>query len=157
MAAQARILVVEDEADIAGLIKHTLERSSDAQVEIVGTGDAALKAIRDRQPDLMILDLREPAFVPFNSAARQIVFAEAGRAIETVLVAGRPVVRGGNLVTVDEAELAAQVEEIAPGFRREVEALAQRSRDLIGPLLEGSRAAFKVPLGFERYIGRGKT
>jgi cytosine/adenosine deaminase-related metal-dependent hydrolase len=107
--------------------------------------------------DLMILDLNEPAFVPFNSAARQIVFAEAGRAIETVLVGGRPVVRGGKLVTVDEAELAAQVEEIAPGFRREVGALAQRSRDLIGPLLEGSRAAFKVPLGFERYIGRGKA
>jgi 5-methylthioadenosine/S-adenosylhomocysteine deaminase len=107
--------------------------------------------------DLMILDLNEPSFVPFNSAARQIVFAEAGRAIETVLVAGRPVVRDGKLVTVDEAALAAQVAELAPGFRREVEALAQRSRDLIEPLLEGSREAFKVPLGFERYIGRGKT
>ena len=28
--------------------------------------------------DLMILDLNEPAFVPFNSAARQVVSAEAG-------------------------------------------------------------------------------
>ncbi len=105
--------------------------------------------------DLMILDLNEPAFVPFNSAARQVVYAEAGRAVETVLVAGRPVVLGGKLATVDEAALAAEVAEIAPGFRRDAEALAQRSKDLIAPLLEGSRAAFKVPLGFERYIGRG--
>jgi 5-methylthioadenosine/S-adenosylhomocysteine deaminase len=105
--------------------------------------------------DLMILDLNEPAFVPFNSAARQVVYAEAGRAVETVLVAGRPVVLGGKLATVDEVALAAEVAEIAPGFRRDAEALAQRSKDLIAPLLEGSRAAFEVPLGFERYIGRG--
>src|SRR5215470_6714983 len=52
--------------------------------------------------DLMILDLNDPAFVPFNSAARQIVFSECGRAVETVLVGGRPVVRAGKLVTVDE-------------------------------------------------------
>ena len=60
----------------------------------------ALKA--DMAADLMILDLQEPAFVPFNSAARQIVFSEAGRAVKTVFVSGRPVVRNGKLITVDE-------------------------------------------------------
>lgn len=40
-----RILVVEDEIDIATLIKHTLERNGAAQVEIVGSGDVALKAV----------------------------------------------------------------------------------------------------------------
>lgn len=56
----ARILVVEDEADIAALIKHTLERNGDADVEIVGSGDAALKSVAGRRPDLMILDLNLP-------------------------------------------------------------------------------------------------
>ena len=37
------MLVVEDESDIAGLIKHTLERSGDAIVEIAASGDQALK------------------------------------------------------------------------------------------------------------------
>jgi len=55
-----RILVVEDEADIAGLIKHTLERGGDATVNIVNSGDAALKAVSDQLPDLMILDLNLP-------------------------------------------------------------------------------------------------
>jgi DNA-binding response OmpR family regulator len=55
-----KILVVEDEADIAGLIKHALERSGDTLVDIVATGDAALQAVSDRRPDLLILDLNLP-------------------------------------------------------------------------------------------------
>jgi DNA-binding response OmpR family regulator len=55
-----RVLIVEDEQDIAGLIKHTLERGGEADAEIVGSGDAALKAVGDRPPDLIILDLNLP-------------------------------------------------------------------------------------------------
>jgi DNA-binding response OmpR family regulator len=61
MAAPSRILVVEDEVDIADLIKHTFERSGEASVDIVTTGDAALKAISDAPPDLVILDLNLPS------------------------------------------------------------------------------------------------
>jgi DNA-binding response OmpR family regulator len=55
-----RVLIVEDEHDIAGLIKHTLERGGDADAEIVGSGDAALRAVAARPPDLIILDLNLP-------------------------------------------------------------------------------------------------
>jgi two-component system, OmpR family, alkaline phosphatase synthesis response regulator PhoP len=55
-----RVLIVEDEQDIAGLIKHTLERNGNAEAEIVQSGDAALKAVADRPPDLIILDLNLP-------------------------------------------------------------------------------------------------
>jgi DNA-binding response OmpR family regulator len=55
-----RVLIVEDEQDIAGLIKHTLERSGGAEAEIVQSGDAALKAVAERPPDLIILDLNLP-------------------------------------------------------------------------------------------------
>ena len=58
--APPRVLVVEDEQDIAGLIKHTLERSGDASVEIAGRGDDALRLIAARMPDLVILDLNLP-------------------------------------------------------------------------------------------------
>jgi len=56
-----RLLIVEDEPDIAGLIKHTVERGGDAEAEIVASGDAALRAVSDRPPDLIILDLNLPA------------------------------------------------------------------------------------------------
>ena len=58
--AKHRVLIVEDEQDIAGLIKHTLERSGSADAEIVHSGDAALKAVADHTPDLIILDLNLP-------------------------------------------------------------------------------------------------
>jgi DNA-binding response OmpR family regulator len=58
--AKHRILVVEDERDIAGLIKHTLERNVDGTADVVATGDAALKAMTDHPPNLVILDLNLP-------------------------------------------------------------------------------------------------
>jgi len=38
------VLIVEDEPDIAGLIKHTLEKNGAAHAAIVGSGDGAIKA-----------------------------------------------------------------------------------------------------------------
>ena len=58
--SRTRVLVVEDEPDIAGLIKHTLERGGDLQVETVGSGDGALKAVAERPPELILLDLNLP-------------------------------------------------------------------------------------------------
>src|SRR6478672_3430580 len=55
-----KVLIVEDEHDIAGLIKHTLERGGDADAEIVSSGDAALAAVTEQPPDLIILDLNLP-------------------------------------------------------------------------------------------------
>ncbi|HEX6975387.1 MAG TPA: response regulator transcription factor [Vicinamibacterales bacterium] len=60
MTLPPRVLVVEDEHDIAALIKHALERSGDANVEIVGSGDTALRAAAELPPDLVILDLNLP-------------------------------------------------------------------------------------------------
>ena len=55
-----RILVVDDEVDIAGLIRHSLERAGDVEVRVVNSGDAALKAVNEQMPDLVILDLNLP-------------------------------------------------------------------------------------------------
>ena len=54
---KTRVLIVEDEHDVAGLIKHTLERSGPTNAEIVNSGDAALRVAAERPPDLVILDL----------------------------------------------------------------------------------------------------
>jgi DNA-binding response OmpR family regulator len=59
-ADKTRVLVVEDESDIAGLVKHTLERSGDSVVEIAASGDQALKLASEQTPDLIILDLNLP-------------------------------------------------------------------------------------------------
>ena len=53
-------MVVEDEIDVANLVKHALERGGDANVEIEGSGAAALQSVSKTPPDLLILDLNLP-------------------------------------------------------------------------------------------------
>ena len=59
-ASRPRVLVVEDEGDIAGLIQHTLERNGEMMVEVATSGDQALTMASERAPDLVILDLNVP-------------------------------------------------------------------------------------------------
>ncbi len=54
-----RILVVEDEPDIAEVLKFNLERAGFA-VSVERRGDSALEAIRRRPPELVVLDLMLP-------------------------------------------------------------------------------------------------
>ncbi len=54
------VLIVEDEQDIASLVKMTLERSGDMYVEAVHSGDAAIKSVTLETPDLIVLDLNLP-------------------------------------------------------------------------------------------------
>jgi DNA-binding response OmpR family regulator len=53
------ILIVEDDADIAALIAHYLEKSSYSP-EVISDGGRALARARETPPDLIILDLMLP-------------------------------------------------------------------------------------------------
>jgi len=57
--AKETILVVEDEEDIRELLKYNLEKEG-YQVFAAATGEEALRAVRDRRPDLILLDLMLP-------------------------------------------------------------------------------------------------
>lgn len=53
------ILVVDDDSQLTGLVKMSLELS-DYRVEEAWDGDKALKAMRRKAPDLLVLDLMMP-------------------------------------------------------------------------------------------------
>ena len=55
-AAQARILVADDESDIRRLTVFTLKRRGSAIIE-AAAGDVALDLIRTERPDLVVLDV----------------------------------------------------------------------------------------------------
>ena len=88
MAPPTRILVVEDEVDIAELIKHTLERTGDASVDVVSSGDAALKAVHDTPPDLVILDLNLPS-IDGTEVCRLIRARPATAALPIIMLTAR--------------------------------------------------------------------
>ena len=87
-SATTRILVVEDEQDIAGLIKHTLERESGTRVDMVASGDAALKAVVDEAPHLIILDLNLPVLSGFE-VCRILRSRPATRHIPIIMLTAR--------------------------------------------------------------------
>jgi two-component system alkaline phosphatase synthesis response regulator PhoP len=83
-----RVLIVEDEHDIAGLIKHTLERAGDTEAHIVGSGDAALRAVADEPPDLIILDLNLPV-VSGIEVCRILRSRSDGRHVPIIMLTAR--------------------------------------------------------------------
>jgi hypothetical protein len=104
--------------------------------------------------DLVILDTADPVYVPFNSATRQIVYGEGGRAVETVIVDGQVVMRDRKLLTVDEAALRAELEAVVPGFHRDAAAVMARTAKLRPYIMEADRRIWSHDLGFSRYVGR---
>lgn len=55
-----RILVVEDDSDIARSLHHNLDRPGEFAVDVVGTGEEALARAREGRADLVLLDLGLP-------------------------------------------------------------------------------------------------
>ena len=57
---------------------------------------ACLGAIKPGyKADLVLIDLNDVAYLPYNSAARQLVYTETGRGVDSVMVDGRVVVGTG--------------------------------------------------------------
>jgi two-component system, OmpR family, alkaline phosphatase synthesis response regulator PhoP len=83
-----RVLIVEDEQDIAGLIKHTLERAGDTEAHIVGSGEVALKPVSDEPPDLIILDLNLPV-VSGVEVCRILRSRSDGRHVPIIMLTAR--------------------------------------------------------------------
>ncbi|EFK10336.1 response regulator receiver domain protein [delta proteobacterium NaphS2] len=61
------VLVVDDEEDILELVRFNLSREG-YRVDCVGTGEEAIKIIKSKQPDLMVLDLMLPGIDGFEVA-----------------------------------------------------------------------------------------
>ena len=139
-AVRSHILIVEDEPDVASLIKHTLDRSGDVDVTVVGTGEAALRTSNERVPDLIILDLNLPGFDGLEvcrilrarpaMAAVPIIMLTA-RATESDRVQGLDVGADDYIVKpFSPRELAARVRAALRRVRSETTAQPARDRSL---------------------------
>jgi 5-methylthioadenosine/S-adenosylhomocysteine deaminase len=105
--------------------------------------------------DLSIIDLTDPSFVPLNSVARQLVFTESGRAVETVIVDGRAVVRDRKITTIDERALREEVAGLMKALRKEIDAVVARNQRMMPYLMEAHRRTWEADIGLNRYVGGG--
>ncbi len=98
--------------------------------------------------DLTIIDAHDPIYVPFNSTTRQIVYGEGGRALETVIIDGRVVMRDRRILTIHEGALHKELETVLPMFRRHADVvMAQTAK-------EADRRIWTQDLGLDRYLSR---
>ncbi len=65
-----RLLLIEDDAALAELLKRHLEREGSYEVEIARTGEAGLQALSRRRPDALILDVNLPEMNGFELCRR---------------------------------------------------------------------------------------
>jgi len=90
--------------------------------------------------DIVGFRLDSSAFVPLNDPVRQLVYAERGAGMSFSMIAGRPVLQQGRILTFDEPrvleEIAAEFESLRPLFELSEKASA-------GPMLEGMEAIYR--------------
>ncbi len=152
--AQGRILLVEDEPDIAEVLAYNLGKEG-FEVETEERGDAALDRIRSHRPDLLILDLMLPGLDGLE-IARILQRDPRTAALPVIMLTAR----GEEVDRIVGLELGADDYVTKPFSPREVvlrvKAILRRSRgtgpagDLleVGPL-RLDRAAHRLEVGGE--------
>jgi cytosine/adenosine deaminase-related metal-dependent hydrolase len=85
--------------------------------------------------DIVLVDLSHPSMMPVHDPLRSLVFHAADRSVRDVFVDGHQVVAEGRVLTLDQADAAARLQE---GQRRMVAAVpghdyAGRNADQITP------------------------
>src|SRR5262245_38426413 len=83
----SRILIIEDDSDIAALIAHYLEKAG-YNAEIVPDGGRALTVAKETPPDLVILDLMLPGLNGLE-VCRALRFDNRTAALPILMVTAR--------------------------------------------------------------------
>ncbi|MGH6771645.1 MAG: amidohydrolase family protein [Xanthobacteraceae bacterium] len=115
----------------------------------------SLGAIRPGyKADLVLIDLNDTAYLPYNSAARQLVYTEAGRGVETVVVDGRVVMRERKITTIDEEALRREVESLMRHFIADYDEIVVSRKRALPYMLDAHRKVWASEVGMQRFIAR---
>jgi 5-methylthioadenosine/S-adenosylhomocysteine deaminase len=104
--------------------------------------------------DMILIDLDDVAYLPYNSAARQLVYTEAGRGVESVIVDGRVVVRERKLTSVDEDALRREVESLMRHFIADYDAVVESRKRALPYMVDAHRRMWEPDIGMNRFITR---
>src|SRR5918994_1497543 len=83
----SRVLVVEDERDVAELLRYNLAKEG-FDVVVAPHGSDALRAAREQQPDIILLDIMVPQLNGWE-VCRRLKEDPETRAIPIIMVTGR--------------------------------------------------------------------
>jgi cytosine/adenosine deaminase-related metal-dependent hydrolase len=139
-----------------GLAHEVLRHATLGNARTAGLA-GCLGAIRPGyKADLIVIDLNDVAYLPYNSAARQLVYTEAGRGVESVIVDGRVVMKGRMVRTIDEEALRGEVAGLMRHFIADYDAIVESRKSAIPYMLEAHRRMWQQDLGMNRFIERAR-
>ena len=103
---------------------------------------------------MILIDLDDVAYLPYNSAARQLVYTEAGRGVESVIVDGRVVIESRRLTTIDEDGLRREVAGLMRHFIADYDAVVESRKRALPYMLEAHRRVWQADIGMDRFVTR---
>ena len=139
-----------------GLAHEVLRHATIGNARTAGLA-GRLGAIRPGyKADLILIDLNDVAYLPYNSAARQLVYTEAGRGVESVMVDGRMVVKDRVVKSIDEDALRREVVGLMRHFIADYDAVVKSRKAALPHMLDAHRRAWEPDIGMHRFIGRAR-
>jgi cytosine/adenosine deaminase-related metal-dependent hydrolase len=106
--------------------------------------------------DLILIDLNDVAYLPYNSAARQLVYTEAGRGVDSVMVDGRVVIKERVVTTIDEDALRREVAALMRHFIADYDAIVEQRKATLPHMLQAHRRVWADDIGMDRFIPRAR-
>jgi guanine deaminase len=111
--------------------------------KLLGMDDVTGSIAPGKIADLVFLDLNSTHYLPLNDLLNQIVYAEDGTGVDSVMTGGEFVYRHRKHTRVDLARLRTQAEQAAEAWRAKVAPLkqaAERLEPYVGRYCWGIRA-----------------
>jgi 5-methylthioadenosine/S-adenosylhomocysteine deaminase len=139
-----------------GLAREVLRHATIGNARTAGLG-GRLGAIRPGyKADLILIDLSDVAYLPYNSAARQLVYTEAGRGVETVMVDGRIVIKDRVVKSIDEDPLRREVVSLMRHFIADYDSVVKSRKAALPYMLDAHRRMWEPDIGMDRFIGQSR-
>jgi 5-methylthioadenosine/S-adenosylhomocysteine deaminase len=105
------------------------------------------------QADLIMLDLDTLPFTPLNDIARQLVYADASRAVVMTMVAGEVLMRDGKLLSIDEAALRREARAIMAAATGQRDTLMRDAAEWLPYYRAMYQMALDVDVRMNRWVG----
>jgi guanine deaminase len=131
--------------------EEALRAATEGSARALGMEKEIGKIAPGYKADIVFLDLHHVNWIPTNDVVNQVVHAEDGSGVHSVMVGGRMIVENHKLLTVDLPKLAAQA-AASQARRAELTAgaknLYQRLETVVGAFCPGLA---KTPLHIHRF------
>jgi cytosine/adenosine deaminase-related metal-dependent hydrolase len=137
-----------------GLAQEALRHATVGNARTAGL-EGRLGALRPGyKADMILIDLDDVSYLPYNSGARQLVYTESGRGVDSVIVDGRVVMKNRRITTVDEDALRREVAGLMRHFIADYDAVVASRKRALPYMLEAHRRVWQSDIGLNRFVGR---